>query len=356
MESVALFRGPRDRVRTLARALSEAPAVHAVADGAKEVRELGFRLLGEGMAAVHLTRIVSELNDLMTRRLLDLVAQQHELGGLQWAWMALGSEGRLEQTLYTDQDNAIIFRPGGGDSAEAIRSRLLPYARAVNEALARCGFRLCPGDIMAGNPRWCLSEAEWRDRFARWVDTGDPEALLHGAIFFDFRLLQGDAPLVEELRRWLSAYVVRQPLFLRQMSENALRNRPSMRGLGRIARWLGRDARFDVKLHGVSPFSDGARVLALSRGLSQTSTTERFRAWARTAHEQKQAEGWTRAFNSLQTYRLQRQLQCYAERTPMDNQLDPATLSSFDLAVLRAALKEAANVQRHLAVSYQLRN
>ncbi|MCK5768909.1 DUF294 nucleotidyltransferase-like domain-containing protein [Algiphilus sp.] len=353
-ESVRIYRGTRDRVQAIADAFIEAPAVSVVAARAADARELGFTLLAEGMAAVHLTRIVAELNDVMTQRLLRLIAQRHDLDGIRWCWMALGSEGRLEQTLHTDQDNALIFE---AEDIEEARARLLRFARETNQALARCGFRLCPGDIMAGNPRWCLTAAEWRERFGQWVDTGDPEALLHGAIFFDFRALHGETRMVDALRDWLSEHVAEKPLFLRQMSENALRNRPPVGlfgALSPLARLVGRQRRFDVKLHGVSPFSDVARVLALSRGLSATNSSERLLGWARRPHEQRQAESWTRALAALQTYRLHRQMACARDGEPMDNHIDPRALPDFDRAVVRAALREAREAQRHLAIAYQI--
>lgn len=353
-ESVRIYRGTRDRVHALGEAFAEAPAISVVAQRAVDARELAFHLFSEGMAATHLTRIVAELNDVMTRRLLDLIAAGHDLSGIRWCWMALGSEGRFEQTLYTDQDNALIFEADNFDEA---RQRLLAFAREVNQALARCGFRLCPGDIMAGNPRWCLTSSEWRQRFADWVDTGDPEALLHGAIFFDFRALHGAARLAENLRDWLSGYVAERPLFLRQMSENALRNQPPMGAFGPLSplvMWRRSNRYFDVKLHGVAPFSDVARVLALSRGLSATNSNERLLGWARQAHEQRQAESWTRAIAALQTYRLQRQMQCVRANEPMDNRIDARALPQFDRAVLRAALREARSAQRHLAIAYQI--
>jgi len=87
-------------------------------------------------------------------------------------WLALGSEGRLEQTFYTDQDNGIIFSVAAGETADSMRQRLLPVARRINEALDHCGFTLCMGDIMASNPRWCLSREEWQKTFANWIDHG----------------------------------------------------------------------------------------------------------------------------------------------------------------------------------------
>jgi signal-transduction protein with cAMP-binding, CBS, and nucleotidyltransferase domain len=98
---------------------------------------------------------------------------------------ALGSEGRQEQTLASDQDNGLIFA-GSGD-AVAVREQLLPMALRINEALDACGFPLCTGQVMASNPQWCLDLHEWRQRFAGWIIEGDPQALLNASIFFDLR-------------------------------------------------------------------------------------------------------------------------------------------------------------------------
>jgi CBS domain-containing protein len=118
-------------------------------------------------------------------------------------WMALGSEGRFEQTLNTDQDNAIIFEVPAGMTADQVREKLLPVARRINETLALCGFPLCRGEIMASNPKWCLSLEEWKRTFNGWIGGGSPESLLNASIFFDFRALYGAEHLAEELRGWL---------------------------------------------------------------------------------------------------------------------------------------------------------
>ncbi|NCZ53500.1 MAG: hypothetical protein EBY81_06365, partial [Verrucomicrobia bacterium] len=114
------------------------------------------------------------LNDKLGCRVLELEALKHDLGGLGFCWIALGSEGRLEQTLATDQDNGIIFTANG--PPEQIRERLLPFAQAVNQALDQCGFPLCKGGIMAGNPQWCLSIDEWQARFGEWIRNPLPQA------------------------------------------------------------------------------------------------------------------------------------------------------------------------------------
>lgn len=107
----------------------------------------------------------------------------------------------MEQTLTTDQDNGLVFSAADDGEARDLRELFLPFTRAVNQALAECGFPLCDGEVMAGNPRWCLSIAEWQTNFGAWVRTPEPEALLNAAIFFDFRALAGDAALAREYAR-----------------------------------------------------------------------------------------------------------------------------------------------------------
>lgn len=138
-------------------------------------------MMAQGVAAEQVTQHISTLNDSLTARIIEL---ECNAAGLQQpnsclCWLALGSEGRLEQTFYTDQDNGIIFSVPEGETADSMRHHLLPIALRINQALAECGFPLCKGGIMASNPKWCLSLEEWQKIFAEWIDHGSPEDLLN---------------------------------------------------------------------------------------------------------------------------------------------------------------------------------
>src|SRR5262249_51906577 len=140
--------------------------------------------------------------------------------------------------------------------------------RRVNEGLAECGIPLCRGGIMAGTPRCCLSIREWELKFAEWIDKGIPEALLNATIFFDFRGQYGTMALAEELRAWLSRYVEGNSRFLVQMAHNALANQPP---LGRLRDFVPTGGRehpnaIDLKVNGVVPFIDAARIMSLRSG------------------------------------------------------------------------------------------
>jgi CBS domain-containing protein len=162
------------------------------------------RLVAERVSADALCHRLSSLNDLLTLQVIELVAGQFDLPYVQWCWLVFGSEGRLEQTLATDQDNGLIFAADSdAEAAQPARSLSCPFARAVNEALDACGFPLCKGNIMASNPQWCLSADEWRMAFSGWLESPQPEALLNASIFFDLRGLYGQESLANELRSWL---------------------------------------------------------------------------------------------------------------------------------------------------------
>src|SRR6266496_379917 len=188
-----LFTLQRLSVRELASEVRRAADVSALVQCAADIRALSYSLVVQGLAASQLTRMISSLNDQITARLLELFAPQFNLAGLALCWLGMGSEGRYEQTIATDQDNGLIFAPNDPAAApDAVRERLLPFARAINEALDRCGCPLCKGGVMAMNPRWCASLAEWKESFANWIDRGDPTSLLAASIFFDFRALWGE--------------------------------------------------------------------------------------------------------------------------------------------------------------------
>ena len=321
---------------------------------AHDIGDLAHSLLAQGMDAENLTAIISSLNDRLTERIIALESETDlKLAGLRWCWLALGSEGRMEQTLATDQDNALIF--DAADTAQ--REALLAFAQRVNARLDACGFPLCKGGIMAGNPQWCLSAADWQRQFAQWIDHGSPEALLHASIFFDFRPLAGDAGLALDLRTWLNGAAQRNPRFLHQMAGNALRNRPPL-GVMRDFVLSEDDAHphtLDLKLNGATPFVDAARIFALAAGSPQTNTAKRLREAARALKiPDTELADWNRAFHFLQLLRLRHQhAQQRAGRTP-DNHLDPDSLNPLDRRILKEALRQARKVQARLALDYHL--
>jgi CBS domain-containing protein len=313
------------------------------------------RLLEERMPAESVTRVITTLNDLVTVRLIEIVGGAALLERVGGCWIALGSQGRGEQTLATDQDNAIIF--ADCEDVEACRQALLPIARAANEALDRCGYPLCRGDVMASNPRWCLSLAEWRQRFAHWIDEPDPQALLNATIFFDFRPICGNHAIANELRAWLARYAEDRGRFLLPMARNALENRPPL-GLMRdfvLAGGGEHPGTLDLKVNGVQLFVETARIYSLADGVTATHTHARLAGMAKARNlSGREAEAWAEAFRFIQLLRLRLNAAQRARGEPLHNHLDPGTLNDLERHVLKEALRQARHLQSRLARDFSV--
>jgi CBS domain-containing protein len=352
-----LFSLQRIGLVNLSRSITRAPDIATLARYAHDIHRLIEQMLVQGASVAQLAQIITLLNDHVTRRVIDLVLAETGTPSVPFTWLAFGSEGRQEQTLKTDQDNGILFRLPQGRSAESVRAELLPVAKRINDALDACGYPLCTGNIMAGNPECCLSLEEWQQRFGNWIDHGAPEHLLKASIFFDFRALWGDEAPVAELRRRVSAQVPGNPRFLRQMAENALRNSPPL-GLVRefVVESGGAHAhQLDLKLRGTTPFVDGARLLALAHRIEEPNTLARLRAAARAGvlHD-SEAEAWCDAVTYIQLLRMRaHQAQARAGQA-LDNFIDPDTLNELDRRILKEAFRQARKLQTRLRLDYQL--
>jgi CBS domain-containing protein len=351
-----LFLLQRVAVGDVAQAIEAAADADAIVAVSADVRAAIGRLMDAGVAAENLMHLTASLNDLLTRRIVSRELDESGRDDVRWCWLALGSEGRFEQTFATDQDNALVFScPPGRE--EAIRRMLLTQAAVVNALLDRCGFPLCKGGIMAGNPACCLSLAEWQSRFTRWIDGGSPEELLNASIFFDFRPLAGEAALAGTMRARLLAATAASPRFLHLMAVNALRSTPVLGWFGRIATDGDgeQSGTLDLKLHGVTPFVDGARILSLATGIAETNTCERLRRVAAAGRVRaEEADAWIDAFLFIQVLRLQHQHVAIREGRVPDNRVAPSRLNAVELRVLRAALAQATVLQDRLRLDYRV--
>jgi CBS domain-containing protein len=332
--------------------IAAAPDIATLVSCAADARRLAAALHDEEVGAAPATRVLSRLNDAIVERVLALLASRFRLPPARWCWLGLGSEGRLEQTLSTDQDNGLVFSASDDGEARHLRELFLPFARATNQALAECGFPLCDGEVMAGNPRWCLSLSEWLESFSAWVRTPEPEALLNAAIFFDFRPLAGDAGLAADLRRALAELTRGNEIFLRMMTVNALAAAPPLGRLRDFAVEAESGGRIDLKKFGSRIFVDAARILALGAGIAETGTAPRLRrVAAEGVMTGADAEAWVHAFHAVQGARLAAQV---AAEGRSGNLVDPSRLNDFDRRVLLEALRQARTMQQLLRSRYHI--
>lgn len=346
-----VFTLQRISMRQIHRTIDDASDRNALVQAARDIRKLTSNMLHQGIAAEQLTQIISTLSDTLTRRVLELEHECHEISDIEWCWLSFGSEGRLEQTLTSDQDNGIIFRVPEGASVDKLRSRLLPFAKAVNHTLDACGYPLCIGEIMASNPRWCLSLAEWGDQFAQWVRDPEPHALLNATIFFDFRALFGAVELADALRTHLFHLTRDNARFFRMMAQQALEIEPP---LGTLRDFVLEDqgehaGTIDLKKRGARLFVDSARVIGLATAVAQTGTAARLRlGGARINVRPADSEAVVKAFYFIQMLRLK------GASGEAANRIDPATLNEVDRRILKECFRQARSLQTRLRLDYQL--
>ena len=341
----------------LARTIRHAGKVETLAGLRSDIRLLVDRMLAHGASSTQITHIVTLLNDHTVCRVIELTLEDMGDPGIPFTWLCFGSEGRREQTLHTDQDNGILFEAENASEAATIRERLLPIAREINQRLAQCGFTLCKGNIMAGNPELCLSRQEWSRRFAGFVLEATPENLLGSSIYFDLRTIWGPDEGCEQLRSELLGRVASNSLFQKMLAENALRQRPPV---GRfrdfvVARSGADKDTLDLKVQGLTPFVDGARLLALANGISAVGTLERLRALiTKGVIDALDGAAYEEAYHFIQQTRMQQHQLQARDELPYSNRVDPDHLNHLDRRILRESFRQAQRLQSSLAMRYQL--
>jgi CBS domain-containing protein len=320
-------------------------------------------LVRVGVEPENATRVITALNDRASRRALawaeaeTTAAFADELGSHfeppPFCWLALGSEGREEQTLATDQDNALIHGAAPGDT---LAHRWLErFCQRATDSLERLGFPRCPGGVMASNPHWRRSLSGWREQVRRWVAEPDEQAVLESTIFFDFRPLFGDASFAASLRDTVNAEIPRNDIYRAHLTRAALRNRPPL-GLIRtfvVERSGEHRDTLDLKERGMAPLVDCARVLALGSGIDATNTFERLAAAAEArALSRELAEDAREAYAFLMLVRLQHHLAQQSQGRAPDNHLNPDDLSSLQRRTLKVAFQVVQAVQESLAARF----
>lgn len=312
---------------------------------AEAIGQLVGSLFNSGLAAINISQIVSSLNDALVKRLVALAMANFGAPPTPFAWIVFGSEGRLEQTLLTDQDNALIY----AEESDAARTYFAAMAKHVVDGLIQAGFPPCAGGFMATH--WCKPLAAWQELFSQWIRLPKPDALLDAAIFFDFRAVGGNLSLksLDEI----IASAKSQKLFLAHLARGAMDFYPP---LGFFKRLRSADGNVDLKKGGIAPIVGLARVAALAAGSLERSTLERL-AVAKTSGallSREDATAFDEIFPYLFQMRLQNQLQQLAETRAVDHSIKLAELSRLSRRHLNDAFVTVKDVQDGIRAAWQL--
>ncbi|EKE45414.1 nucleotidyltransferase/CBS/cyclic nucleotide-binding domain protein [Oceaniovalibus guishaninsula JLT2003] len=324
---------------------AHAPDTEALARITARIPQLLAQLVAAGSRHDTVTRLITDVADAVTRRLLALAEARLGPPPVPYLWLACGSQGRQEQTGRSDQDNVLML---SDDATDADDSWFAELARFVSEGLDRCGYVFCPGDMMATNPRWRQPVRVWRRYFQGWIATPDPMAQMLASVMFDLRPIGGDRSLFAGLQAETLEAASRNSIFVAHMVSNSLSHAPPLniwRGLATVRSGEHR-ARIDLKMNGVVPVVDLGRIYALRGRIGDVGTRARIAA-AREAGVISDSGGrdLLDAYDLIAATRLDHQAaQVRAGQAP-DNFMAPADLSEFERSHLRDAFVVVRTMQ-----------
>ena len=317
--------------------IAEAPDGAALAQITGRIPDLLVQLVGAHHAHQVVTRLITDVADAATRRLIALAEKEFGPAPVPYLWAACGSQGRQEQTGVSDQDNCLILSDEVSDDHEAYFEAL---ARFVCDGLNEAGYVYCPGDMMATNPRWRQPARVWRQYFQRWIAKPDKEAQMLASVMFDLRAIGGDADLLTGLQAETLSASAANSIFVAHMTSNSLSHQPPLgifRGLATIRAGEHKDA-LDLKHNGVVPVVDLGRLYALQGKITAVNT--RMRLTAAIAGGQLSKTGGhdlIDAYDLIAETRLAHQAELVKRGEAPDNFMHPAVLSDFERAHLRDA-------------------
>ena len=324
------------------RSVERLPSREALPGYANRVAEMASSMLAGRLDAPLIAGFVARLNDVLLSRILHWAEKDMGSPPAPYAWIVFGSEGRMEQTLLTDQDNALVY----ADGAER-RDWFQAFAERVNADLEVAGFPACSGGYMAR--AWNGPLSEWVERFAGWIEDPGPKALLVAAIFFDFRRVGGELDL-EPLEEVVSR-AAQRPRFLRYLARSAMEfhPRPSL-----LLRLKGEASAVDLKLHGIAPVVFLARCYGLEVGCRARGTLDRLDAAAKAGLMDEDVHASvSEAYRFLVGLRLRLQLRQLAEGRPSSSKVALADLSAVERGRLKDAFRAIKSWQDKAAYHYQ---
>ena len=338
----------------LIRELSAASGMDEIVDMQKRTPRLIQNMLNSGAKARTITRLISSISDAILDKLVGFALDELGPAPSEFVFLIVGSEGRNEQTLKTDQDNAIIYTDVGKAESSDAKAYFLKFGERVCTWLDQAGYDFCKGDVMAKNPKWCQPLSLWKRYFYSWIRVSTPKDLLQSNIFFDLRGGCGNIELVDELRLFLFESLEGWTRFFRDLTVNALGFKPPL-GFFRnfVVESKGEHRhKLDIK-KSMTPIVDIARIYALNNNISETNTQERlYRLYLEKVFDEETYNDLDHAYSYLLHHRLSCQIKNIVEGEKPDNYIDPTKLSRMDQTMLKEIFKRIERMQTKLSLDF----
>lgn len=321
----------------------------------QRTEKLLARYLEQSIPIDFISRLVSAINDTITQKIIEFsIDKMSKKPSVEFAWLAIGSQGRQEQLLMTDQDNALVFEDVEDENYDNIKSYFLTLSDYINKDLETVGFKLCPANMMANNPKWCQSASEWSQQFNNWITTPDQNNLMLCTIFFDYEHVYGSKELVNQLSESIFESIDSRTIFLTYLGRNALLNPPP---LSFFRQFLVEDNgehkdQFDIKARAMMPLVDAARLLVLSHNIKGINNTlERFEKLAELEPQNKDTFLFClESYKNLLTFRTKQGLRHHDS----GRFIDLETLDKGNRLQLKRSFKAVKEVQELIKIRFKL--
>jgi CBS domain-containing protein len=325
--------------------LARARNLEDIAAAARAMDSLVRSLFAHGARIPYVMELVSALNSRIMGQIFELVVPAEHRGGI--CLLVLGSEGRREQILKTDQDNALVLAdtldwPGLGEAMERFSA-----------ALDQVGYPPCPGKVMVNNPHWRMRAAQWHERIEHWRGAHGGQNALDLSIALDARPIAGNIALFAPVKAGLAS-LGQDDILLHHLARATLDFETPLNFFGRVKSGAHGT---DIKKGGIFPVVHGLRCLALRHGIAATGSAERCRALVDQGHLPAALGGdLPQALNVFQRMRLQMQLAALEAGRAPDNAIDPERLTRLDRELLRDALHVVKEFRGHVRYAFHLRD
>lgn len=314
------------------------------------------QLLERGVNAEIVNQVITTVADTIAVKVIENSIEKLGRPPAKFVFMVLGSEGRKEQTLKTDQDNALIYEDKANGQREFVREYFLKFADEVSDKLNFIGFSFCTGGFMAKNPKWTHSLSHWKRNYETWIQESEPETVMKIATFFDCRSLYGEASIMNELKEFMHAELQKPHLemFFHRLATNALQYEPPLTFFKNIRTTTrGSQEVFDVK-RTMTPIVDLVRVYALKNFVFEVNTGERLKALkAKNIFSETEFHELQQSYYLLMRLRLRKQArQILQDKTDPDNYVNVETLTKIEKVTLKEIFKTISNFQSRIKIQF----
>lgn len=340
----------------LMKQISRARTISRLRDLRQQLNQLLQRYIDQHISFTHTLTVVAELNETITQKAVEIsIKELDKTPPAKFAFFAMGSQARKEQLVPTDQDNGIIFEDVSDSKLENVRSFFIELAAIINQNLHSIGYEYCPAEMMASNPKWCLSKKEWEEQFKDWIFNPTEKNILLSAIFFDFNFVYGEKELVNDMSAIVHESTQNNNRFFMFMAKDALKN-PSPLGFFRqflVDQDGAHKDKFNIKQRAIMPLIDAARILTLQHNLQGiNNTADRYYKLREIEPQNAEIyEACAYAFKALLKYKTKNRLTTLGEDDGKFIKLE--NLSKSEKVKLRRCFKPIKSIQEVISVRFQ---